>query len=171
MANENRHTIEGVCTAIRQARGMKTIAAQILGVNRSTIHRYVDRYPEVAQAVEDAKSLTLDLAENKLYERMMAGDSWAVCFLLKTQGKHRGYVERQEHTGQNGTALQAQHETMQTLDLTKLSVKQLEALHELLSLAATGNDANPDDALIREVSPNAGNGGPPTGKLLPSPLH
>ena len=31
---------------------------------------------------------------------MKAGEAWAVCFLLKTRGKKRGYTERQEQVVQ-----------------------------------------------------------------------
>jgi hypothetical protein len=33
---------------------------------------------------------------------VLAKEAWAVCFTLKTIGKGRGYVERNEVTGANG---------------------------------------------------------------------
>jgi hypothetical protein len=36
----------------------------------------------------------LDNVESALYTAALAGEAWAVCFFLKTQGKARGYVER-----------------------------------------------------------------------------
>jgi hypothetical protein len=38
----------------------------------------------------------IDNVESVLYSKALAGEAWAVCFFLKTQAKHRGYVERQE---------------------------------------------------------------------------
>jgi hypothetical protein len=38
----------------------------------------------------------LDFGEHKLMERIAKGDTLATMFLLKTKGKRRGYIERQE---------------------------------------------------------------------------
>ena len=35
----------------------------------------------------------------------MNGEPWAVAMVLKTIGKHRGYVERQEVTGADGGSI------------------------------------------------------------------
>ena len=44
------------------------------------------------------------MAELALYKAIQDGEGWAVCFYLKTQGKQRGYIERQEieHSGAIG---------------------------------------------------------------------
>lgn len=46
--------------------------------------------------VDDVKAKYLDLAENKLLQKINDGDLGAICFYLKCQGKHRGYIERQQ---------------------------------------------------------------------------
>jgi hypothetical protein len=38
----------------------------------------------------------LDFGEQKLMERIARGDTLATMFLLKTKGKRRGYIEKQE---------------------------------------------------------------------------
>jgi hypothetical protein len=38
----------------------------------------------------------VDNAESALNRSVLSGEAWAVCFTLKTQGKSRGYIERQE---------------------------------------------------------------------------
>ena len=67
-----------------------------------------------------------------------AGDAWAICFYLKTQGKNREYVERQEVTGKCGDPIQQQ--TSHKLDLNKLNVRELEQLRDLI------RRAQPEDA-------------------------
>ena len=44
----------------------------------------------------EATEQALDIAEESLITAVKAGEAWAVCFLLKTRGKKRGYTERQE---------------------------------------------------------------------------
>jgi hypothetical protein len=48
----------------------------------------------------------VDVAESKLMAKIDAGDTTAIIFFLKTQGKGRGYVERQEVTGAEGNAIE-----------------------------------------------------------------
>ena len=47
----------------------------------------------VCQEIFESK---LDNTESVLYDRAVHGESWAVTFLLKTQGRGRGYIERGE---------------------------------------------------------------------------
>ena len=47
----------------------------------------------------------LDVGELSLLRAVQNGEAWAVCFLLKTQGKQRGYIERAEISGPDGGAI------------------------------------------------------------------
>ena len=47
----------------------------------------------------------VDTAELKLWQCIQNGEAWGITLCLKTIGKDRGYVERQEHTGQDGAPL------------------------------------------------------------------
>jgi hypothetical protein len=44
----------------------------------------------------EPEEIMLDFGEHKLMERIAKGDTLATMFLLKTKGKRRGYIERQE---------------------------------------------------------------------------
>jgi len=98
-------TKEQYIEAIHKSRGLLTAAADGLGVTRKAIYDAAKRHPEVQQAIEDARDRTTDLAEGKLFQKINEGDNTAIIFYLKTQGKKRGYVERQEVTGAEGTEL------------------------------------------------------------------
>lgn len=85
--------------AIKKARGLLSAAAEALGVDRRTVYRAIERWPDLQAVVEEARERMTDLAEASLYQKVTAGEPWAVQFYLKTQGKHRGYVERTEFAG------------------------------------------------------------------------
>ena len=82
--------------AVIDCDGNLTAAAKYLQVARSTIYRRSEKNRKLAKAMDESKESMLDVAEGKLHEAVRAGDAWAICFYLKTQGKRRGYVERQE---------------------------------------------------------------------------
>ena len=106
MARSDKFTAAQVIAALDQARGMTTIAARILNCSPNTIRRYIRQYPSVAEAQREAHEAMLDDAERTLYE--LAVDErnvTALIFLLKTQGKGRGYTQRTELTGADGVPL------------------------------------------------------------------
>ena len=41
-------------------------------------------------------NIVLDFAESQLHKQILDGSTTATIFLLKTKGKSRGYIERQE---------------------------------------------------------------------------
>jgi hypothetical protein len=60
---------------------------------------------EFKDRVEEIQNVVGDFAETKLYELVNDGNPSAVIFLCKTKFKNRGYVERQEITGVDGSNL------------------------------------------------------------------
>lgn len=103
---------------------LSDIAANI-GVERVTVYAWCEADPEFKQALEDSRERFVDLAESNLRklvagvpaiekdengEKRFAGwierpSETAIIFTLKTRGKKRGYVERQEVTGADGAEL------------------------------------------------------------------
>lgn len=84
--------------AILAANGNLLLVAQKLGISRQCVYNYVDRFG-LEPTIKAGRESLVDLAEHKLSERVQEGDTTAIIFTLKTQGKRRGYVERQEITG------------------------------------------------------------------------
>jgi hypothetical protein len=93
---------EKVIKAIEDTRGNVSAAAKSLRVSRTTLYKYINERATVKAALDEARETMLDNAESALYRAVLNGESWAVCFYLKTQGKSRGYVERAELTGAGG---------------------------------------------------------------------
>ena len=108
MARPNGHTAADVAQAIRDTNGMVSAAARKLGVSRQTVYRYINQYVSVKEAVDDAREQLLDMTESKLFEAVKDGNVTAAMFVLKTVGRNRGYVERQElqHSGPGGKPVQ-----------------------------------------------------------------
>ncbi len=107
---KREQTAARIITALYQTKGLLTLTAEKTGIGYRTVCRYAAEYPSVKEAVQDAKESMLDIAEGKLYAAVSKGEAWAICFYLKTQGKQRGYIERQEYTGEGGGPIKHEHD-------------------------------------------------------------
>lgn len=92
-------TVKQIEHAIKQTAGNVSAAARALGVSRSTVNRRIAESPVLKQLVEDTREELVDVAESALRREVLAGNITAIIFTLKTQGKKRGYIERQEYVG------------------------------------------------------------------------
>ena len=90
---------------IEPTKGNVAAIARALGTSRGTVWNRIQASPALQTLLSDARETMLDNAESALYRAVLGGEAWAVCFFLKTQGKRRGYVERQEVTGADGGAI------------------------------------------------------------------
>lgn len=78
-------TIQEVINALEQARGLKTLAADALGVSFPTIERYIAASQAAQDMVVTARRKRTDVAKSKLDEALMRGESWAIMFTLKNK--------------------------------------------------------------------------------------
>lgn len=65
-------------------------------IPRNTFYRYLRDDPAFKSTIEECTEIFLDEAEDCLRKGMKEGSIHAAMFILKTRGKHRGYVEKQE---------------------------------------------------------------------------
>ena len=91
-------------SSIVKAFGNLSTAAKSLQVERATLYRWIEQ-EGLEEAVQEGRNRRLDFAESMLDKGMQEGTMTAIIFYLKTQGKSRGYVERQEVTGADGKKL------------------------------------------------------------------
>jgi len=56
----------------------------------------MDEDKEFAKKVKDIENITLDFVESQLHKQIKDGNTPSTIFYLKTKGKRRGYIERQE---------------------------------------------------------------------------
>ena len=93
---KKRFSEKQIVHAIGKSKGLIFLAAQHLGCNPATIHVRANQSQNIREAIETERGRVLDFAEVKLIEAVQDGEAWAICFILKTLGKSRGYIERQE---------------------------------------------------------------------------
>jgi hypothetical protein len=82
--------------ALEKSLGVVTTACRSVGIGRTTHYLWMDKDPEYKKSVEDLENVALDYAETKLHSQITKENPTAIIFYLKTKGKKRGYVERQE---------------------------------------------------------------------------
>ena len=99
---KQQHKKESIINALEQTLGVVTSACKIVGINRSTFYRWLEDDAEFKRDVNDISNIALDFAESKLHEQIRDNNTTATIFYLKTKGKKRGYIERQEITGADG---------------------------------------------------------------------
>jgi len=82
--------------------GFVNLACKNAKIGRTTYYRWLDEDNEFRQKCKDIEEATIDYVESKLLSQIREGNTTATIFYLKTKGKNRGYVERQEVTGRDG---------------------------------------------------------------------
>ena len=89
-------------TALTETHGLISLAADRLGCDYTTIYRRVKTSKELKRVIAHYRKRRVDVAELRLDTALNNGDPWAVALVLRTLGKKRGYVERNEVTGKDG---------------------------------------------------------------------
>ena len=87
--------------ALREARGMVYVAAKRLGCSPNTIKARLEKSEALRDSLTAERGFAGDTAELKLYQAVQNGDAWAIQFYLRTQGRARGYADRQEIVGRD----------------------------------------------------------------------
>jgi hypothetical protein len=105
MARPQVYTNDEIISALVEKKGLVYLAAKRLACSPNTIYARARTSPAVAEAIASQRGEVVDTAEMKLFEAIEAREAWAIALTLKTLGKDRGYVERQEMTGADGLPL------------------------------------------------------------------
>jgi hypothetical protein len=92
--------------ALEKSLGVVTSACKTVGIGRTTHYLWMDSDPEYKAAVDSIADVAIDFAESQLHKQIKEGNSTATIFFLKTKGKKRGYIERQEIDAVGGKLFQ-----------------------------------------------------------------
>lgn len=141
---QNAHQKSKLLDALRASLGVVETACKNAGIARRTHYNWLERDAAYAKMVAEIDQVSVDFGETMLHKLMrgytlpdtkvflnsdskqpiivpitkhVGTDASAVIFFLKTKGKHRGYVERNEVTGKDGAPIAPTpvHVTVQVL--------------------------------------------------------
>ncbi|QDP63186.1 MAG: hypothetical protein Unbinned5930contig1000_29 [Prokaryotic dsDNA virus sp.] len=76
-----------------------------VGISRNTFYTWKKEDEDFREKCEEIEESLLDFAETMLFKKIRDGGTPELLFFLKTRGKKRGYVERQEFTGADGSEI------------------------------------------------------------------
>lgn len=117
ISNRTEQHKKQVLQALEKSLGIVTQACKIANIGRTQFYTWLREDPEFAQAVKEVESIVLDFAESQLHKQINEGNTTATIFFLKTKGKNRGYIERQQIEVSD-----------QRPDLSGLSTEELKAI-------------------------------------------
>lgn len=100
--NKTEQHKKAVLKALESTLGVVTEACRRTGCGRTTYYGWLKDDAEFAAKVKGVQDIALDFVESKLFENIREGKTSEMIFYLKTKGKSRGYIERQEITGADG---------------------------------------------------------------------
>jgi len=147
-----RPTDDVLIQMIEQKAGLVRPISEALGVAPRTVRGWREKSKKIASAFVEVRDGLLDLAESKLLQGIRSGNTACVIFYLKTQGKARGYIERQEVESVENVNVRAELEKEQK---RLRDPKYRAALHALFAAA--------DEADREQVKPRA------VGNIVPIP--
>jgi hypothetical protein len=89
-------TEQQIREALEMSGGFLSEAAKMLNISSPGLSKRIKHNTSLQESRESIKERYLDLAESKLIGLVKDGNLGAICFYLKCQGRHRGWVEKQE---------------------------------------------------------------------------
>jgi len=101
-------TKKAMLEALEKSLGIVTSACKSVDISRETHYRWLREDADYKAAVDALSDVALDFAESQLHKQIKDGNSTATIFFLKTKGKKRGYVERQELDVSTGKMFQVE---------------------------------------------------------------
>lgn len=99
-----------------------------IGITSPTFYNWYNEDEEFAAKVDEVRELAKDQIEAKIYEKVSNGDTTMLIFYAKTKMKDRGYYERKEFVGRDGTQLVP---VSNSINLDCLTEEQRDALKTL----------------------------------------
>ena len=94
--NKIQHNKKILLKALEKSMGIVSKACKIADLDRGTFYNYYNDDEEFKEAVDNMQDYVLDFAESKLLENIKDKKETSIIFYLKTKGRKRGYIEKQD---------------------------------------------------------------------------
>ena len=104
--SKERIKTQRIIDCLKETNGLISLAAKRVPCSMTTIYTRARNVAAVQRVIDECRGELVDLGELALRRAVVNGEPWAVALVLKTLGKGRGYVERQEVTGADGGAIE-----------------------------------------------------------------
>lgn len=114
--NKTEQHKKAILEALEKSLGVVTTACRMVGVGRTQFYHWIKEDEVFSKQVKDIENIALDFVETKLFENIRDNKTSETIFYLKTKGKSRGYVERQEITGIGGLPPKIEIEIIENKD-------------------------------------------------------
>lgn len=131
MAGKHKTQAE-IKDALKQAGGIISDAALILGVNSSSVRRRVKDTPALQEVLDEIREETKDLAEGNILSALKSGDKDISKWYLASLARDRGFGNKSE-VEIKGTL------NVERRDLSQLSNEELKGLEETLKKIEPAN--------------------------------
>ena len=93
---DTRKNKKNLLSELESSFGNVTIACRNTGIARATFYKWLNDDEVFKKKVDEVNESAIDYVEHSLMRLIKEGNPTAIIFYLKTKGKNRGYVERQE---------------------------------------------------------------------------
>ena len=94
--NKIQHNKKILLKALEKSMGIVSKACKIADLDRGTFYNYYKNDEDFKEAVDNMQDYVLDFAESKLLENIKDKKETSIIFYLKTKGRKRGYIEKQD---------------------------------------------------------------------------
>lgn len=94
--------VKEVRESLEKWKGNMAAVGRAFGVTRQAVWLFCDKHEGLKEYQRELREEFVDNVESGLYKNAISGNVAAQIFILKTLGKDRGYVERQEVAGAGG---------------------------------------------------------------------
>ena len=87
---------EAMVQALERSLGIVTTACRAVGISRQTHYNWMKSDVEYRERCDELENVALDFAESQLHAQIKSGVPSSTIFYLKTKGKGRGYIDKQQ---------------------------------------------------------------------------